>query len=111
MPAGTARVRVGSEVADVFDFGGFAQSLHVVGEQLSLALVAQELLDRRRRLLEVTGCEREAARLITWAPFGRTLKIAWPSFIFANWSTLASGSCSAARTASLPAKRMLFAFR
>ena len=45
--------RVGGEVADVFDLGGAAQRLHVVGDELALALVAQELLDRRRRLLEV----------------------------------------------------------
>ena len=45
---------IGGEVADVFDLRRAAQRLQIVGDELALALVEQELLDRRRRLLQAS---------------------------------------------------------
>ena len=57
------------------------------------------------------GWLRDAASATICAPFGDALKIACPSFNWANRSTVANGNCSAARTAWLALNLKLFAFR
>ena len=59
----------------------------------------------------VTGWLRELTRTMTWAPLGEGCSTAWPSCRRAKLSRLARGSCSAARTAWLPANLKSLALR